>query len=61
MSTSGHITLWMSLLTLPLPPIGSVNGKQYFSCPEKYGLMVRPASVTVGHFPEEDLMDDDEM
>ncbi|XP_043212807.1 tubulin-folding cofactor B-like [Amphibalanus amphitrite] len=40
---------------------GSVGGKQYFECADKYGLMVRPAAVTVGHFPEQDLLDDDEM
>lgn len=44
---------------------GTVKGKVYFECENKYGGFVRPHNVAVGDFPVQDpfadLSDDDEL
>ncbi|EIE84324.1 hypothetical protein G6F46_007024 [Rhizopus delemar] len=41
---------------------GSVQGERYFTCPKNYGGFVRPTKITIGDFPEEDiLMSDDDL
>ena len=37
---------------------GSVKGYQYFNCPMKYGIFLRPSEIEVGDYPEADLDDE---
>jgi dynactin complex subunit len=39
---------------------GTVKGVVYFECGENYGSFVRGKNVTIGDFPERDLLDSDE-
>eukprot|EP01024_Parvocaulis_polyphysoides_P063394 TRINITY_DN7312_c0_g1_i2.p3 TRINITY_DN7312_c0_g1~~TRINITY_DN7312_c0_g1_i2.p3 ORF type:complete len:244 (-),score=33.93 TRINITY_DN7312_c0_g1_i2:250-981(-) len=36
---------------------GKIGGKQYFSCPQRYGVFVQPSNVEVGDFPAIDVLD----
>jgi len=38
---------------------GTVKGKRYFECENKYGVMVRPTQIVVGDYPEDEF--DEEM
>ncbi|KAJ3272766.1 hypothetical protein HDV01_005294 [Terramyces sp. JEL0728] len=38
---------------------GTVEGKSYFTCPNKHGAFLRPDIVNVGDYPEEDLFEDE--
>jgi tubulin-folding cofactor B len=42
---------------------GSVGGKAYFSCSDKYGVFARPDTIEIGDFPQNDDLDfsDDEI
>ncbi|ENN71732.1 hypothetical protein HUJ04_006219 [Dendroctonus ponderosae] len=40
---------------------GTVKGKSYFQCPDKYGGLVKPQCVEVGDFPEEDYYLNEEL
>ncbi|OQV24716.1 Tubulin-folding cofactor B [Hypsibius exemplaris] len=37
---------------------GSVEGKRYFECGQKYGAFVKPESVAFGDYPQDNLMDE---
>lgn len=39
---------------------GSAKGVKYFECPMNYGTFARGKNVTVGDYPERDILDDDE-
>ena len=40
---------------------GSVDGKRFFTCPDKYGGFVKISNITIGDFPELGLGSDDEI
>ena len=37
-----------------------INGQRLFTCKPKHAVFVRPDKVTVGDFPEEDLLADED-
>ena len=68
MTGAGHVEFgdgWWVGVALDEPAgkhDGRVEGVAYFACAPKHGVMVRPAAVTTGDFPEEEIaLSDDEM
>ena len=39
---------------------GKKNGQEYFTCPENYGLFLRPKEIEVGEYKKEEEFDMDE-
>ena len=39
---------------------GTVGGKKYFDCGQKFGIFVRPLDLKVGDYPENDEFDMDD-
>lgn len=37
-----------------------INGTRYFTCPNKYAVFVRADKLSMGEYPEKDIMDDDD-
>ena len=61
-SLSRPLDLSLSLdLSQPLSRVYSVKGQQYFECPPKFGVFLKPKAVRVGDYPEIGLSSDDEL